>query len=45
MKVTDAVVIASHLGASLVLPTIRGNEVGVKRYIPFVVSIGIVIVN
>ncbi|XP_078165462.1 protein MANNAN SYNTHESIS-RELATED 1-like [Carex rostrata] len=30
-QVADAVVIASYLGASLVLPTIRGNEVGVKR--------------
>ncbi|KAJ3696494.1 hypothetical protein LUZ61_000199 [Rhynchospora tenuis] len=29
-QVTDAVVIASHLGASLVLPTIRGSE-GLKR--------------
>jgi hypothetical protein len=32
VKVADAVVIASHLGASLVLPAIRGN-VGVTRYV------------
>ncbi|KAJ3679468.1 hypothetical protein LUZ60_017479 [Juncus effusus] len=31
LQVTDAVLIANYLGASLVLPTIRGNELGVKR--------------
>uniref|UniRef100_A0A0A9BX83 O-fucosyltransferase family protein n=1 Tax=Arundo donax TaxID=35708 RepID=A0A0A9BX83_ARUDO len=30
-QITDAVVVARHLGAALVLPEIRGNELGNKR--------------
>ena len=33
MQIADAVVIARYLGATLVLPEVRGNELGKSRYV------------
>jgi hypothetical protein len=36
LQITDAVVVARYLGATLVLPDIRGNELGNKRYVSLI---------
>jgi hypothetical protein len=33
LQIADAVVIARYLGATLVLPEIRGSELGKRRYV------------
>jgi hypothetical protein len=33
LQIADAVVIARYLGAALVLPEVRGLELGNKRYV------------
>ena len=36
LQITDAVVVARYLGATFVLPDIRGNELGNKRYVSLI---------